>query len=191
MRVETLGRQHTLETCLRAKFDIVWVGSRNGQSYSFLEEVGKQTAGSKIPVILKRSMGADLDDWVGAAEYIAKHNSNVILCERGIKGFPRDTRNVLDLQTAKLAQNMGFPVIIDVSHAAGRRDLIIPMALAVKAAGFNGLMIEVHPDPDTALSDAKQQITLSEFQLLVSKLALIPIWLGKIADWKSSKEIIA
>lgn len=165
----------SLEVALKAGFEIVWVGSRNGMCYPFLEEVGRQTAGTGTQVILKRNMGADLDDWLGAAEYITKHNPNVALCERGIKGFPRDTRNVLDLQTAKLAQNLsGLPVIIDVSHAAGRRDLIMPMAMASKAAGFNGLMVEVHPSPDQAKSDAKQQISLTDFGLLMGRLCLIP-----------------
>jgi len=166
--------EKTLEATLRANLDILWIGSRNGQNYALLEAVGKMTSHTKIPIILKRNMGADLDDWLGAAEYIAKYNPNVILCERGIKGFPRETRNVLDLQIAKLAQYAGFPVIIDVSHAAGRRDLITPMALAVKAAGFNGLMVEVHQNPDSALSDSKQQINTSDFKILSDKLALVP-----------------
>ena len=120
-------------------------------------------------------MGSDLDDWLGAASYIAKYNPNIVLCERGIKGFTRDTRNVLDLQTAKLAQlESGLPVIIDVSHAAGRRDLIVPMALAAKAAGFNGLMVEVHPNPEQAFTDAKQQISLEAFAELMCKLNMIP-----------------
>ena len=161
------------EAVLKAEFEIVWIGSRNGMSYPLLEETGRQTAGTQV--ILKRTMAGDLDEWVGAAEYIAKHNPEVVLCERGIKGFPRDTRNVLDLQIAKLAQiTSGLPVIIDVSHAAGRRDLIMPMAMASKAAGFNGLMVEVHPNPVMAKSDAKQQISLTDFELLMGRLALIP-----------------
>lgn len=166
----------SLGSVLRAGFDVVWVGSRNGMTYPLLEEVGKQTSDGKIPVILKRSMGADLDEWLGAAEYILRYNHNVVLCERGIKGFPRDTRNVLDLQTAKLAQlKSHLPVIVDVSHAAGRRDLIMPMALAVKAAGFDGLMVEVHPDPDSALTDSPQQISIKDFSILMSKLSRISL----------------
>jgi 3-deoxy-7-phosphoheptulonate synthase len=165
----------TLDLALRYEFDLVWVGSRNGMSYPLLDEVGRQTAGTNCLVMIKRNMGGDLEDWLGASEYILKYNSNVLLCERGIKGFPRDTRNVLDLQVAKLAQiESGLPVIIDVSHAAGRRDLIKPMALASKAAGFDGLMVEVHPEPERALSDAKQQIGFRDFSLLMRQLAQIP-----------------
>lgn len=160
---------------LRAGFDILWIGSRSGMHYPLLEVVGVETKGSGIPIILKRNMGADLDDWLGAAEYILRFNQNVILCERGIKGFPKDTRNVLDLQTAKLAQKQsGLPVIIDVSHASGRADLIVPMSLAVKAAGFNGLMIEVHPDPQSAMTDGKQQISFADLKILMEKLSKIP-----------------
>lgn len=165
----------TLEDTLKAEFDVIWIGSRNGLSYSLLEEVGKQTIGNKIPIILKRNMGADLKEWLGAAGYILKYNPNVILCERGIKGFPKATRNVLDLQTAKLAQlESGLPVIIDVSHAAGRCDLIIPMALAAKAAGFDGLMVEVHPTPDKAKTDSRQQISIEKFAQLMTLLKTIP-----------------
>lgn len=165
----------SLTATLKAEFDVLWIGSRNAQNYSLLEEVGKETSTLKIPIILKRGMGSDLDDWIGAANYIYRHNPNIILCERGIKGFPRNTRNVLDLQTAKLAQlESKLPVIIDVSHAAGRRDLIIPMALAVKAAGFNGLMVEVHPDPDHAKTDAEQQISIKQFSELMELLGKIP-----------------
>lgn len=165
----------TIEAALKAGFDILWIGSRNSIYFPLLDEVGKQTSDKQIPVILKRGMGSELNEWLGAADYIRKHNPNVILCERGIKSFNKCTRNTLDLQTAKVAQiESGLPVIIDVSHAAGRRDLILPMALAAKAAGFNGLMIETHPEPDLARTDSKQQISLEDFGTLMSKLNNIP-----------------
>lgn len=164
----------TLEAVLKANFDVIWIGSRSCTHYPLLEEVGFQTKDKKLPIILKRGMGSSLKDWLGAAEYIARHNPNVVLCERGIAGFGEQvTRYVLDLQTAKVAQKY-FPVVVDVSHAAGRRDLIIPMAKAVKAAGLNGLMVEVHPKPDRAKTDTNQQISLADFQLLMEKLANIP-----------------
>lgn len=166
----------TIEKALRAEFDILWIGSRNSAYYPLLTEVGRMTSDKQIPVILKRGMGSELEEWLSAADYIRKHNPNVILCERGIKGFNRCTQNTLDLQTAKLAQiESGLPVIVDVSHAAGRRDLIMPMALAVRAAGFNGLMVEVHPDPDKARTDSRQQISLEEFKELMRKLSRIPL----------------
>lgn len=164
----------TIEATLKIGFDILWIGSRNSAYFPLLDEVGRQTSSKQIPIILKRGMGSELDEWLGAADYIRKHNPNVILCERGIKGFNKNTRNTLDLQTAKVAQiESGLPVIIDVSHASGRRDLILPMAMAAKAAGFNGLMIETHPDPDTAKTDSKQQISLSDFETLMAKLNTI------------------
>lgn len=165
----------TIEATLKAGFDVLWIGSRNGQNFSLLEEVGRQTSDSKIPIVLKRSMASSLEEWVGAAGYIAQFNPNVVFCERGIRGYSPDTRNILDLQTAKLAQiQTGLPVIVDVSHAAGRRDLILPMAIATKAAGLNGLMVEVHPNPDMALTDSKQQISLNDFGDLVRRLNRIP-----------------
>lgn len=168
----------TLELALRTGFDILWIGSRNGTNFSLLEEVGRQTTTSHLPIILKRTMGGDLADWLGAAEYILRFNPHVVLCERGISGFPRETRFVLDIQTAKIAQvESKLPVIVDVSHAAGRRDLIEPMARAVRAAGFNGVMVEVHPDPDRAITDAKQQISLKDFGRLMEKLSEIPLCL--------------
>ncbi len=165
----------TIEATLRAGFDALWVGSRNGQNFSLLDEVGIQTNGSDIPVVLKRTMSSSLEEWIGAAEYIARHNPNVILCERGIRGYSPDTRNILDLQTAVLArEKTGLPVIVDPSHAAGRRDLITSMSLATKASGLNGIMVEVHPNPDLAKTDNKQQITIDHFGEVIRRLQRIP-----------------
>lgn len=166
----------TLDKILAANFDVLWIGSRNAQNFELLTEVGKRTSSRKIPVILKRGIGSDLDEWLGAAEYVVDYNPNVILCERGIRGFPRHTRNVLDLQTAWLAKEKSkLPVIVDVSHAAGRSDLVLPMARAVKAAGLDGLMVEVHPDPVMARTDQDQQISLDEFKLLMEQLGRLSI----------------
>ena len=165
----------TIEKTLLAGFDLLWIGSRNGQNYDLLDEIGRTTSDSKLPVLLKRSMSASLEEWVGAAGYIARYNPNVILCERGVRGYSPDTRNILDLQTAYLAkQQSGLPVVIDVSHAAGRRDLITPMAVAAKAVGFDGLMVEVHPTPSTAKTDSKQQISLDDFDRLMETLNRVP-----------------
>lgn len=161
----------SLKKLIKANFNYIWIGSRNGQNYSLLKEAGKLTKNTKIQIILKRSMSASLTEWLGAAQYITKNNPNVILCERGIRGFSEDTRNILDLQTAWLAkQQSKLPVIIDVSHAAGRADLIIPMSKAAKAAEFNGLMIEVHPSPQSAKTDSNQQINFDQFNTLIKNL---------------------
>lgn len=164
-----------LSKLLEADFDYVWIGSRNGLNYSLLEDTGKLTSNTNTKIILKRSMNASLKEWLGASEYITKYNQNVILCERGIRGFSEDTRNILDLQTAWLAkQYSGLSVIVDVSHAAGRTDLIIPMSKAVKAVGFDGLMVEVHPNPPEAKTDQDQQINFKDFEILTRELNKIP-----------------
>lgn len=164
-----------IEKTLSAKFDLLWVGSRNGQNYDLLDEIGKMTSDNNIPILLKRSMASTLEEWIGAAGYITRHHPNVILCERGIRGYTPDTRNVLDLQTAYLAKKeTGLTVFIDVSHAAGRRDLIVPMAVATKAVGFDGLMVEVHPNPNMAKTDSKQQISAEEFSQLMEVLNRLP-----------------
>lgn len=152
--------------------DVLQVGSRNMQNFALLKQVGR--AGK--PVMLKRGLSATLEEWLSAAEYILESgNDQVILCERGIRTFETSTRNTLDLSTAILAkQRSGLPVIVDPSHAAGRRDLIPALSRAALAAGADGLMIEVHPDPDRALSDAQQQLTFEAFRRLMAELELLP-----------------
>ncbi|HWI60735.1 MAG TPA: 3-deoxy-7-phosphoheptulonate synthase [Symbiobacteriaceae bacterium] len=148
--------------------DVLQIGSRNMQNFTLLKEVGR--AGK--PVLLKRGLAATVAEWLAAAEYItASGNQQVILCERGIRTFETSTRNTLDLGSAVLARNMsGLPVIADPSHAAGRRDLIAPLSRAALAAGLDGLMIEVHPQPEAALSDKEQQLDLEAFAQLMRAL---------------------
>ena len=166
---------HSIDLTLRNGFELLWIGSRSAQHYPLLEEIGKATSDGRTIVMLKRGMGTDLKDWLGAASYITRHNTNVILCERGVRGFGTDTRNTPDLQTAWLAQKeSGLPVIIDPSHAAGRADLITPMSLATKAAGLSGLIVEVHPDPANARTDSKQQLNFEDFGRLMNRLRQIP-----------------
>jgi 3-deoxy-7-phosphoheptulonate synthase len=152
--------------------DVLQIGSRNMQNFSLLKQVGR--AGK--PVMLKRGLAATIKEWLGAAEYItASGNDQVILCERGIRTFETYTRNTLDISGAVAARQIsGFPVIIDPSHAAGRRDLIAPLSQAALAAGADGLMIEVHPCPEQALSDADQQLTFAEFRAVMDGLGLLP-----------------
>ena len=141
--------------------DIIQIGARNMFNYDLLREAGQVGK----PVLLKRSFSATLDEWLNAAEYLALGgNEQIILCERGIRTFARETRATLDLSIVPLAVAQSrLPVIVDVSHAAGRRDILTPLARAAFAAGANGVMIEVHHDPDVALSDAKQQLNLQDF----------------------------
>ena len=155
-----------------AHADVLQIGSRNMQNFSLLKEVGR----AGLPVVLKRGLAATVAEWLAAAEYItASGNTQVILCERGIRTFETYTRNTFDLSSAVVARQLsGLPVIADPSHAAGRRELIAPLSRAALAAGLDGLMIEVHPDPDQALSDNEQQLTPAAFGTLMADLNLAP-----------------
>ncbi|MFZ5816991.1 MAG: bifunctional 3-deoxy-7-phosphoheptulonate synthase/chorismate mutase [Bacillota bacterium] len=176
----------TAEIDLVAEYaDILQIGSRNMQNFALLKQVGR--AGK--PVMLKRGLAATISEWLSAAEYItASGNDQVILCERGIRTFETHTRNTLDLSGAVAAKQLsGFPVIVDPSHAAGRRDLIPALSQAALAAGVDGLMIEVHPDPDRALSDAAQQLTFDAFRGLMGGLGLLPASaLGTVEECRAS-----
>jgi 3-deoxy-7-phosphoheptulonate synthase len=148
--------------------DLVQIGSRNMQSYALL----RQVAQAQKPVLLKRGMAATVEEWLGSAEYCLLHGAPaVIFCERGIRGFDDRTRNVLDLgAVALLTHTLGQPVVVDPSHAAGRRDLIAPLARAALAVGAAGLMIETHDDPAKALSDGPQAILAGEMAALVDQV---------------------
>lgn len=153
--------------------DIVQIGARNMQNFSLLEAVGKIDK----PVLLKRGMSAKIEEFLLAAEYILSNgNRNVILCERGIRTFETYTRNTLDISSVPLLKSIThLPVIVDPSHASGNRDLVVPLSLASIAAGSDGLLIEVHPDPERALSDGIQSLYPHQFKELMEKV-------GRVAD---------
>ena len=146
--------------------DILQVGTRNMQNYSLLTAVGRV----EKPVMLKRGFGATMEEWLMAAEYIVSSgNPNVILCERGVRTFETYTRNTLDLAAIPMMHHLThLPIIVDPSHATGKRWLVKPMALAGVAAGADGVMVEVHPRPDEALSDADQSLNLDQFRELMA-----------------------
>jgi 3-deoxy-7-phosphoheptulonate synthase len=148
--------------------DILQVGARNMHNFSLLMAVGR----GQRPVMLKRGLSATIEEWLMAAEYIVSSgNPNVILCERGIRTFEPYTRNTLDLAAVPLTKRLShLPVIVDPSHATGKRWLVSPMALAAVAAGADGIMVEVHPEPDEALSDGEQSLTLEQFRALAPLL---------------------
>jgi len=152
--------------------DVLQVGSRNMQNFPLLKALGKV----RKPVLLKRGYAATLDEWIHAAEYIvAEGHDQVILCERGIRTFERYTRNTLDLGSALGAKRLThLPVIVDPSHGSGRRDLVLPLARASLAAGLDGLIIEVHPDPDSAISDRDQTISTVDFAAFMAEQGLTP-----------------
>ena len=149
--------------------DLLQIGARNMQNFELLKEAGK----TGLPVLLKRGLAATIDEWLNASEYImSEGNPNVILCERGIRTFESATRNTLDLSAVpELRQKTHLPVIVDPSHATGVRAYVAPMAKAAVAAGADGLMIEVHPCPEKALSDGPQSLTFREFESLMAELA--------------------
>ena len=158
--------------------DIVQVGARNMQNYDLLQELGKV----KKPVLLKRGMSATMDEFLLAAEYILNEgNSQVILCERGIRTFERSTRNTLDLSTVALIKELShLPVIVDPSHGTGKRSLIAPMSFASVACGADGLMIEVHVKPEEALSDASQTISPEQLIEIIEKLKKFTALMNRI-----------
>ncbi len=154
-----------------AKADILQIGTRNMQNYALLKEVGK----IQKPIMLKRGMNSTIEEWLLAAEYIlANGNPNVILCERGIRTFEDATRNTLAIDAVPLVKELShLPVIIDPTHGTGKKSLIEPMTKAGIAAGADGFIIEVHPNPEAALSDAQQQITPKEFATLLKNCKVI------------------
>ncbi|HBG15505.1 MAG TPA: 3-deoxy-7-phosphoheptulonate synthase [Firmicutes bacterium] len=153
------------------------IGARNMQNFPLLQEVGK----TKVPVLLKRGIAATIEEWLMAAEYIIKEgNDQVVLCERGIRTFETATRNTMDIGALSLIKEWShLPVIADPSHASGRRSLVLPLARAALAAGADGLMVEVHPDPEKALSDGPQSLNFEEFRNLITELAPILQAIGK------------
>jgi 3-deoxy-7-phosphoheptulonate synthase len=148
--------------------DLIQIGSRNMHNYALLKAIAR----TKRPVLLKRGMAATVDEWLQAGEYLlAGGSSSVIFCERGIRSFEGSTRNLLDLgSVALLAHVYRLPVIVDPSHGAGRRDLVLPLARAAIAAGAAGVMIETHDDPARALSDGPQAIPLAQLGALLASL---------------------
>ncbi len=151
--------------------DVLQIGARNMQNYQLLEEVGR----TGVPVLLKRGMSATIDEWLLSAEYIiAQGNPNVILCERGIRTFETATRNTMDINAiAVVKKRSHLPIIADPSHGTGKWYLVPSVALAAIAAGADGLIIEAHPDPDRAVSDGGQSLTLENFAALMPKIAAV------------------
>ncbi|HHC9148157.1 TPA: bifunctional 3-deoxy-7-phosphoheptulonate synthase/chorismate mutase [Staphylococcus aureus] len=148
--------------------DVFQIGARNMQNFELLKEAGRM----KKPILLKRGLSATIEEFVYAAEYIASQgNQNIILCERGIRTYEKATRNTLDISAVPiLKQGTHLPVMVDVTHSTGRKDIMLPTAKAALAVGADGVMAEVHPAPSVALSDAGQQMDLDEFQAFYDEL---------------------
>jgi 3-deoxy-7-phosphoheptulonate synthase len=166
-----------LDTFLKRKVDIIQIGTRNMQNFDLLKEVGKV----RTPVILKRGMSATISEWLMSAEYIAAGgNHNIILCERGIRSFETAYRNVLDVTAIPmLKQETHLPVIVDPSHSGGKAWLVPALAKAAIAAGADGLLIEVHPNPCEAWCDADQALTPNQLNQLMGQLRLVAQAVGR------------
>jgi 3-deoxy-7-phosphoheptulonate synthase len=159
--------------------DVFQIGARNMQNFQLLREVGRM----KTPVLLKRGLASTIEEWLNAAEYIMNEgNYNIILCERGIRTFETYTRNTLDLSAIPLVKEIShLPIIVDPSHGTGKWKLVTPMSRAAIAAGADGLMIEIHPDPKSALSDGSQSLTFDAFDSLIKEIANIANVIGR--EW--------
>jgi len=157
--------------------DIYQVGARNMQNFTLLKELGN----ARKPVLLKRGLAATIEEWLMSAEYIlAGGNTDVILCERGIRTFETATRNTFDISAIPVVKKLShLPVVADPSHGAGRRDMVVPMARAAVAAGADGLIIEVHCDPDHAWSDGAQSMFPAQFDRLMAELRIIAPAIGR------------
>ncbi len=158
--------------------DMLQVGARNMQNFNLLRELGRQPK----PVLLKRGIAATIEELLLSAEYILSGgNYNVILCERGIRTFENYTRNTMDISAIPVVKKLShLPIVADPSHGTGRRDKVAPMARAAVAAGADGLLMEVHPDPDHALSDGAQSMTAAQFEELMAQLRLIAPVVGRV-----------
>ncbi len=160
--------------------DVIQIGTRNMQNFSLL----KRVALASKPVLLKRGLAATLEEWLMAAEYVmAGGNNNVVLCERGVRTFSDHSRNTLDLSVIPPAKHLShLPILVDPSHGTGKRDYVPAMARASLAAGADGLLIEIHPDPDHALSDGAQSLTFAAFEDLLASLRRLAEPLGKVLN---------
>jgi 3-deoxy-7-phosphoheptulonate synthase len=159
--------------------DVIQIGARNMQNFTLLSEVGR----AEKPVLLKRSPSASIEELLMAAEYVVREgNDQVMLCERGIKTFETSTRYTLDIAAVPvLKKETHLPVVVDPSHPAGRRDLVLPLTLAAVAAGADGVIVEVHPDPEQALSDGPQQIPTGDFPEFAREVFALVELMGKTA----------
>ena len=157
--------------------DVLQIGARNMQNFSLLKRAGR----SKKPVLLKRGMSATLEEFLMAAEYIlSEGNYNVILCERGVRTFADHTRNTLDLSVIPAVKRLShLPIIVDPSHGTGKREKVTPLARAAVAVGADGLMVEVHTEPDRALSDGYQSLYPDQFDVLMAQIAAIASVVGR------------
>ena len=157
--------------------DMLQIGTRNMHNYALLQAVGR----TQLPVLLKRGMQATIEEWLTTAEYVAQRgNLDIVLCERGIRTFEPATRNTLDISAVPVAQDLThLPVVVDPSHSGGRRDLVLPLSRAAIAVGADGILVDVHPDPEEALVDGPQALYGADLRELASSVRRIPPLVGR------------
>jgi 3-deoxy-7-phosphoheptulonate synthase len=190
LRIVTEAIDHESLELVEKYADIIQIGARNMQNFSLLKRAGR----SAKPVLLKRGMSATLEEFLMAAEYImSEGNYNVVLCERGVRTFADHTRNTLDLSIVPAVQRLShLPILVDPSHGTGKRSKVTPMARAAVAVGANGLMVEVHCNPEKALSDGMQSIYPEQFETLMSEVRQIAEVLGRqVAQPAKLQEVAA
>jgi len=150
-----------------SEVDVIQIGARNMQNFRLLAEIGKMGK----TVLFKRHFGATIKEWIAASDYISRDKKDIWFCPRGIRTFENETRNTADIDAIPILKQKGYTVVFDPSHAAGRRDLIVPLSRAAVAAGADGLIVEVHPEPDKAFSDREQQLDFGEFANLMKSMS--------------------
>ncbi len=177
MRIITEAIDHESLDLVEEYADVIQIGARNMQNFSLLKRAGR----ARKPVLLKRGMSATLEEFLMAAEYImSEGNYNVILCERGVRTFADHTRNTLDLSVVPAVQRLShLPILVDPSHGTGKRDKVMPLSRAAVAVGADGLMVEVHPQPDHALSDGPQSLFPDQFDELMAQIRQIAAVVGR------------
>jgi 3-deoxy-7-phosphoheptulonate synthase len=185
------GERYNLVTCTEvvdsahvelvdSYVDMLQIGTRNMANFSLLKKVGAVTEDSGKPVLFKRGMAATIEEWLAAAEYITMRNPNVILCERGIRTFETSTRFTLDITAVPVVHKLSMlPIIVDASHPTGQRDLVPPVCRAAVAIGADGVMVEAHPDPRSALCDGPQSLDLAGLRDLVRELVPVAASIGR------------
>jgi 3-deoxy-7-phosphoheptulonate synthase len=158
--------------------DMLQIGTRNMQNFALLQAIGE----TRVPVMLKRGMNATIQEWLMAAEYIAQRgNLEIVLCERGIRTFETATRNTLDISAVPVVQQLShLPVIVDPSHSGGRRELVLPLSRAAIVAGADGVIVDVHPQPETALCDGAQALVAKDLDILARSVSELTAYMGRI-----------
>lgn len=167
---------------LMKRINCLQVGARNMTNYELLKSLAKQTANTQVPILFKRSMASTIDEWFQTVDYLSEYgNKNIIMCERGICSFEPATRYTLDIAAIPLTKmQTQYPIAVDTSHPAGDAELVPALTKAALAAGADAILIEVHPDPPSAKSDANQQLSFSQFEKLLGELRRICVALDKV-----------